>query len=154
MSAEHGSLIERFADSQSTHPMARKVLADRTLYRAHASYGDIDARFMANMVPKIADFGLARRGDGRGPLLHPIQPNLFRAPEVLLGTGWSYSADVWNFGTMVGGHACAAARRQTYADLAPSRCGSSSAKERSSASGSTTRTAAPRRTAPRCTSPR
>ncbi|POR33249.1 Serine/threonine-protein kinase SRPK [Tolypocladium paradoxum] len=101
MSAEHESLIEHFADSQSTRPMARKVFGDRTLYAAHTSYGDIDARFMANMVPKIADFGLAKRGDGADPLLHPIQPNLFRAPEVLLGTGWSYSADVWNFGAMM-----------------------------------------------------
>ncbi|KND95105.1 Serine/threonine-protein kinase SRPK [Tolypocladium ophioglossoides CBS 100239] len=101
MSAEHESLIARFADSQSTHPMARKVFRDHTLYVAHMSYGDIDARFVASMVPKIADFGLAKRGDGDDPLLHPIQPNLFRAPEVLLGTGWSYSADVWNFGTML-----------------------------------------------------
>ncbi len=25
--------------------------------------------------PKITDLGLAQRGDGPGPLLHPIQPN-------------------------------------------------------------------------------
>ncbi|PNY20667.1 Serine/threonine-protein kinase SRPK [Tolypocladium capitatum] len=101
MSVERGSLIEHFADSQSAYPMARKECHGHTLYAAHTSYGDIDARLVANMVPKIADFGLARRGDGAHPLLHPIQPNLFRAPEVLLGTGWSYSADVWNFGTMM-----------------------------------------------------
>jgi hypothetical protein len=53
------------------------------------------------MYPKITDFGLAQRGDHPGPLVHPIQPNDCHAPEVLLGCGWSYSADIWNFGIMV-----------------------------------------------------
>ncbi|QDS73271.1 hypothetical protein FKW77_004841 [Venturia effusa] len=50
---------------------------------------------------QITDFGLAQRGDRQDPLIHPIQVDHCHAPEVLLGTGWSYSADIWNFGIMV-----------------------------------------------------
>ncbi|KID95498.1 protein kinase domain-containing protein, partial [Metarhizium majus ARSEF 297] len=35
------------------------------------------------------------------PLIRLIQPNECRAPEVLLGIGWSYSADTWSFGAMI-----------------------------------------------------
>lgn len=31
----------------------------------------------------------------------PIQPEVYRAPEVFLGTGYTYSADIWNLGTLV-----------------------------------------------------
>lgn len=57
------------------------------------------------MLPQITDFDLARRGDKIEPLIHPMQPKEFRTSEVPLGIGWSYSADMWNFGTMVGFYA-------------------------------------------------
>ena len=47
------------------------------------------------------DFGLAQPGDTLEPQRHPIQPPLYHAPEVLLGTGWIYKADIWNLGVMV-----------------------------------------------------
>ncbi|KAH1424263.1 hypothetical protein KXX32_006990 [Aspergillus fumigatus] len=60
------------------------------------------------MVPKIVDFGLATslKSDSQGQGgkselgLHPIQPDQYRAPEVILGCGWSFSADIWNFGVL------------------------------------------------------
>jgi serine/threonine protein kinase len=51
--------------------------------------------------PKITDFGLAQRVDRKEPLVIPIQPPQYHAPEVLLGTGLSYSAGIWNFGLLV-----------------------------------------------------
>lgn len=33
--------------------------------------------------------------------MHPIQPPVFHAQEVLLGTSWTYSADIWNLGVLV-----------------------------------------------------
>jgi serine/threonine-protein kinase SRPK3 len=72
----------------------------RTVYLCHNNFGDCDGKSaLKKMSPKITDFGLAQRGDQ--PALHPIQPDHCHAPEVLLGTGWSYSADIWNFGIMV-----------------------------------------------------
>ena len=51
--------------------------------------------------PRIADFGLAVRGDVPQPHNHDIQANLLQAPEVILRAGWSYSADIWNLGVLV-----------------------------------------------------
>lgn len=38
-------------------------------------------------------------GDQTG--IYPIQPDHYRAPEVILGCGWDSKADIWNFGVMV-----------------------------------------------------
>ena len=82
----------------------------RTVYRCHNDFGALDWRELKNMVPKIADFGLGTRLDneyqegkaGRREVgIHPIQPDHYRAPEVILGCGWDFSADIWNFGVMV-----------------------------------------------------
>ncbi|KAI5464267.1 kinase domain protein [Mariannaea sp. PMI_226] len=48
---------------------------------------------------RLADFNLSFPGlDGNLGHLSPIQSHCFRAPEVLLGCPWSYSADIWNLG--------------------------------------------------------
>lgn len=101
MAFEHTSVLERFVESQSANPMPRKVIGEDAIYLCHNDFGDLQEEHLQNVVPKIADFGLAQRGDGGEPLLHPIQPNHCHAPEVLLGTSWSYSADIWNFGVIV-----------------------------------------------------
>ncbi|EFY84567.1 serine/threonine-protein kinase, putative [Metarhizium acridum CQMa 102] len=99
---EDQSVIEEFVQGQIQHPMARKTIGNRTVYRCHNNFGDIDGKErLKNMYPKITDFGLAQRGDTPGPHIHPIQPDDCHAPEVILGVGWSYSADIWNFGIMV-----------------------------------------------------
>ncbi|KAI0431723.1 putative serine/threonine-protein kinase [Xylaria sp. FL1042] len=96
---EDQSVIEAFVQAQSKHPMARKRVGTRTVYRCHNDFGAIQA--LNKIWPQITDLGHAQRGDRPGPLLIPIQPNDYQAPEVLLGVGWSYSADIWNFGMMV-----------------------------------------------------
>jgi serine/threonine-protein kinase SRPK3 len=50
---------------------------------------------------KISDFGAAVLGNVSTPHCHDIQPDQFCAPEVLLKAGWTYSADIWNLGTVV-----------------------------------------------------
>ncbi|KAF2452957.1 kinase domain protein [Lineolata rhizophorae] len=52
-------------------------------------------------LPKLADFGLAQHRNSPEPLRHPIQPPLFHAPEVILGTGWSHNADIWSLGVLI-----------------------------------------------------
>ena len=99
---EDASVIEDFIQGQIDEPMPRKDLGDRIIYLSHNNFGQLkDVRLLPNIYPKITDFGLAQRGDGPEPLIHPIQPDQCHAPEVILGTGWSYSADLWNFGIMV-----------------------------------------------------
>ena len=62
------------------------------------------------MFPQIVDFGLATRLDkpsthngmvGEQLGIYPIQPDYYRAPEVILGCGWNFKADIWNFGVLV-----------------------------------------------------
>ncbi|POR32176.1 Protein kinase domain-containing protein [Tolypocladium paradoxum] len=97
---EDRSTIDNFVHGQAAHPMARKHIGDHTVYRCHNDFGPV-LKSAGNLIPHITDFGLAQRGDKAEPLIHPIQPDEYRAPEVLLGIGWSYSADVWNFGAMI-----------------------------------------------------
>lgn len=47
----------------------------------------------------LSDFGSAVRGDEKRN--HDAQPAVYRSPEVMLRTGWSYPIDIWNVGTMV-----------------------------------------------------
>lgn len=47
----------------------------------------------------LSDFGSAVRGDERRN--HDAQPNVYRSPEVMLKTEWSYPIDIWNVGVMV-----------------------------------------------------
>lgn len=49
--------------------------------------------------PILCDFSLAR--DGQVKHRQDIQPDPYRAPEVILEIPWSYAADVWNVGVMV-----------------------------------------------------
>jgi serine/threonine protein kinase len=99
---ENQSVIETFVKGQAMHPMAQKRVGDRIVYRCHNDFGHIyDDDALKKMYPKIIDFDLAQQGDQPGPLVQPIQPDDYHAPEVILGTGWSYSADIWNFGVMV-----------------------------------------------------
>ena len=49
--------------------------------------------------PVLCDFGQARYGNAKNDDL--IQPQNYRAPEVMLEMTWSYSVDIWNVGVMV-----------------------------------------------------
>lgn len=55
----------------------------------------------------LSDFGSAVRGDLKRN--HDAQPNVYRAPEVMVKAAWSYPIDIWNVGAMIwdvfeGGH--------------------------------------------------
>ncbi|KAH6719717.1 kinase domain-containing protein [Leptodontidium sp. MPI-SDFR-AT-0119] len=95
---EDPSVIEDFVQGQAKNPMARKAVNGRSIYQSHNGFGPLRSLYI---LPKIADIGLAQRGDSSQPHLHPIQPDHYRAPEVVLGTGWTYSADIWNLGVLI-----------------------------------------------------
>lgn len=48
---------------------------------------------------KIVDFGNAVRGNEE--LMEEIQTREYRAPEVVIGSGYSFSADMWSFACLV-----------------------------------------------------
>lgn len=90
------SVLEDFVQAQAENPMPRKIKDGRTIYQSHNDFGPLRSLYT---LPKIADFGLAQRSTPQ-PQIHPIQPDHYRAPEVILGIGWTYSADIWNFGLL------------------------------------------------------
>lgn len=97
---EDPGVFSEFMDSQLNDQMQYKTdPSGRPVYRCHNNFGPL--RKVRN-IPKIVDFGLATRlpgQDDRG--VYPIQPDHYRAPEVILGYGWTTSADIWNLGVLV-----------------------------------------------------
>ncbi|KXN87215.1 Serine/threonine-protein kinase spk-1 [Leucoagaricus sp. SymC.cos] len=52
-----------------------------------------------NFDVRLTDYGTAAFADGYHA--DEIQPPALRAPEVILGSGWGTSADVWNLGCLI-----------------------------------------------------
>lgn len=94
---ENHSVLGDFSRAQSQEPMSLKVQNGRMVYQSHRDFGPLRS---SNILAKIADFGLAQYGTNE-PQRHPIQSNHYRAPEVILGAGWTYSVDIWNLGVLV-----------------------------------------------------
>ncbi|KJZ75964.1 hypothetical protein HIM_04788 [Hirsutella minnesotensis 3608] len=68
----------------------------------YLSQGDLGPLKGPKLLPKLADFHLAFPGlAGNQGHLSAIQSHRFRAPEVILGCPWSYSADIWNLGLLM-----------------------------------------------------
>lgn len=91
------SIFEDFAQSLAQAPSARKLVGDRCIYESHQSARDCLAKGLN--LPILADFGEARIGDVQEPAT--IQPQPFRAPEVVLGMHWSYPVDIWMLGCVI-----------------------------------------------------
>lgn len=103
------AVLDKFVAYQQTHPSPRKAPDNRDGHIIYKSSSDlllvgedekglsITEAMLASA--KITDIGLAEFGDI--PQTKAIQSNAFTCPEVLLGAGWSYPADIWNFGAML-----------------------------------------------------
>ncbi|KAH8697802.1 kinase-like domain-containing protein [Talaromyces proteolyticus] len=77
-------------------PVSRKEvdLDRRTIYMSR------DLRIPTNLeTPVLCDFGSAVLGNQFH--VEFVQPNIYRAPEVILGVPWTYSIDIWNIGCMI-----------------------------------------------------
>ena len=99
---EDQSAIEDFLQGQNEYPMARKVIDGRMVYLCNNDFEPFEGKpALKKMSPRLTGFGLAVRGDQPGPHINPIQRDQCHTPEALLGTGWSYCADIWNSGIMV-----------------------------------------------------
>lgn len=110
MSFENEKILTDFIKQQQLMQCKVDGESGRTIYRRHIDFGALDGREIRDMFPKIADFGLATRLDkpstrngmvGEQLGIHPIQPDYYRAPEVILGCGWDFKEDIWNFGVLV-----------------------------------------------------
>ncbi|KAK2873398.1 hypothetical protein FQN49_002396 [Arthroderma sp. PD_2] len=87
------------AHEEYVNPLPQKQCEDgRTIYRSRRNYGPL--KKITGLI-EILDFDLAVRGDE--PVAHDgcIQAEVYRAPEVVLDKGYSYSADIWSLGVML-----------------------------------------------------
>jgi serine/threonine protein kinase len=88
------SVFTNFEESELQQPVPRKVDEDgRIIYTSQEL--KIPKRAGA---PVLCDFGSAMLGQYHSVF---VQPMIYRAPEVILGIPWTYSADIWSVGCMV-----------------------------------------------------
>ncbi|KFY85191.1 hypothetical protein V500_08643 [Pseudogymnoascus sp. VKM F-4518 (FW-2643)] len=90
------SVFTKFEERELQRPVPRKEVDTdgRTIYMSQ----DI---IMPQHVgaPVLCDFGSAMLGDQHHSEF--VQPNIYRAPEVILEASWTYNVDIWNVGCMV-----------------------------------------------------
>ncbi|PYI29933.1 kinase-like protein [Aspergillus indologenus CBS 114.80] len=100
VSFEDPTVLADFIESQLDRPMASKIdSTGRPVYQSRNDFGPLKS---LRSVPQLVDFGLATRlaeDDDWG--IWPIQPDHYRAPEVILGIGWQMPADIWNLGVLL-----------------------------------------------------
>ena len=99
--------LDKFVQGEVDLPSEQKPpdAQGRIIYRSRNQFGPIIEGSVIGR-PLIADYGHAVQGDRLRSDPHYnilIQPELLRAPEVIFRAGWTYSADIWNFGVLVGG---------------------------------------------------
>lgn len=90
------SVFTEFEEKELQSPVPRKEVDTdgRTIYMSR------DLRMPKDLgAPVLCDFGSAVLGDKHHSEF--VQPNIYRAPEVILGVPWTYNVDIWNVGCMV-----------------------------------------------------
>jgi serine/threonine protein kinase len=94
---EDRELLSQIARDEYENPLPQKHCNDgRIVYLSRKNYGPL--KDIIGLV-EITDFDLAVQGD----FTHDgcIQAEIYRAPEVILDKGYTYSADIWSLGVMV-----------------------------------------------------
>ncbi|KAK2804420.1 hypothetical protein FQN51_002062 [Onygenales sp. PD_10] len=87
------AVFSDFEEDEIKSPCPRKELDGRTIYTSRKLRMPTTNELGA---PILCDFGSAVLGDKEH--LEDIQPDIYRAPEVILEVPWTYSVDIWNVG--------------------------------------------------------
>ncbi|KAH8162416.1 hypothetical protein CIB48_g5836 [Xylaria polymorpha] len=97
------NILLGLVDSSIVEQLDTKEIAASSLYKSVNGYNlyksanfGIPTRFGR---PILCDFSLARNGQVEH--CHDIQPDPYRAPEIILEMPWGYAVDIWNVGVMV-----------------------------------------------------
>lgn len=95
---EDESILERDVQDEFENPLPQKHLDSRTIYLSRNNYGPLS---VPTGIIQIVDFDLSVRTKPGQIHMGAIQGEIYRAPEVILNAGYTYSADIWNLGVMV-----------------------------------------------------
>ncbi|KAJ5884361.1 hypothetical protein N7504_011933 [Penicillium tannophilum] len=88
------SVFRDFEEAELQDPCPRKELDGRTIYTS------CELRMPKQLgAPILCDLGSAVLGGEEH--LEDIQPDIYRAPEVILEVPWTYSVDIWNVGCVI-----------------------------------------------------
>ena len=88
------SVFTDFEKYELERPVPRKEEDGRTIYMSQ----ELKVPKQVSS-PILCDFGSAIHGDQYHSVF--IQPQIYRATEVILGVPWTFSIDIWNVGCMV-----------------------------------------------------
>jgi serine/threonine protein kinase len=94
LSIKDQSLLDQIVDAVWPTPTKSKLLGENRI-RYSVALGILDDDGM----PTISDFGEAHFGDP--PFCAEVMPDLYRAPEVILGIPFDNKIDIWSLGLMV-----------------------------------------------------
>ncbi|KAE9371886.1 CMGC protein kinase [Stipitochalara longipes BDJ] len=87
-------ILDSFVNAELESPSPRKIVDGAPIYGSR--HFDLPKTYG---LVVLSDLGSAVRGDEKRT--HDAQPNIYRCPEVMLNTEWSYPADIWNVGAMI-----------------------------------------------------
>ncbi|KXH69035.1 hypothetical protein CSAL01_07477 [Colletotrichum salicis] len=94
LSISDTTILDDLVKEEWRLPSARKVMGDRTTYASTGLEIPDDPG-----DPVISDFGDAQYGEG--DFDGEVMPDLYRAPEIILGIPWDEKIDIWALGLMV-----------------------------------------------------
>lgn len=98
---EDDGVLADFVSYQKKNPQPKHVRKEdgRETYLSQRDFGRLRG---SRLLPRLSDFDQCFPGlKDTVNHLSPIQSHCYRAPEVLLGCGWSYGVDIWNTGLLV-----------------------------------------------------
>lgn len=91
-SIEDEAELKAIEEDEMNEPSARKVYGTEATFLTRQVYAEIGN-------PKLIDLGEARFG--QDTYAEQVMPDLYRAPEVLLGLPWDEKIDIWALGLTV-----------------------------------------------------
>lgn len=100
--------------SNDSYPVKSRR-SKRPVRKASAKSGVIESRILRCTKVQLIDFGSTVFETEHHPSL--ISTRHYRAPEVVLGVGWSYSCDLWSLGCILSEIATGEALFQTHDNL-------------------------------------
>ncbi|KAG5795423.1 hypothetical protein H9Q69_005516 [Fusarium xylarioides] len=96
---EDPSIFERDAQDEFDNPLPQKHIDEHTIiYLSRNNYGPLS---VPTGIIQIVDFDLSVRAEPGQIHTGAIQGEIYRAPEVILNAGYTYSADIWSLGVML-----------------------------------------------------
>ncbi|KAI1921089.1 hypothetical protein LOZ12_001108 [Ophidiomyces ophidiicola] len=90
------SVFEEFEREELRNPSARKEIDGRLIYISRKI--NTPEKYIG--APVLCDFGSAVFDDEKKNT-KLVQPNMYRAPEVILRSPWNCKIDIWNAGCML-----------------------------------------------------